>query len=77
MCSGRERPGRQRALHLGPPSHRTIPPEAWEALDSQVHAAYEQMATITTVPTWARLIDFQTTTPRVVEELARQRNPAR
>jgi hypothetical protein len=29
------------------------------------------------IPEWVRLTDFETTTPRAVEELAWQRNPAR
>jgi hypothetical protein len=58
-------------------SHRTMPPEAWEAFDTQVRALYEQMVAITVTPQWARLLDFETTAPRAVEELLRQRNPAR
>jgi hypothetical protein len=58
-------------------SHRTMPPQAWEAFDAQVRALYEQMVAITVTPAWARLLDFETTAPRAVEELARQRNSAR
>jgi hypothetical protein len=55
-------------------SHRTMPPQAWDGFDSQVRALYEQMIAITITPQWARLLDFETTAPRAVEKLARERN---
>jgi hypothetical protein len=57
-------------------SHRTMPPPAWEEFDQQVRGLYEQMVAITITPEWARLLDFETTAPRAVEKLLRQRNPA-
>jgi hypothetical protein len=56
-------------------SHRTMPPEEWDAFDAQVRALYERMVTITVTPEWARLIDFEATMPRAVEKLIRERNP--
>ena len=58
-------------------SHRTMPPQTWEAFDAQVRALYEQMVAITVTLEWARLLDFETTAPRAVEELVRQRNAGR
>ena len=52
-------------------SHRTMPPQGWEDFDGQVRALYERMVAIVVTPAWARLIDFETTVPRAVEEVAR------
>jgi len=43
---------------------------AWEA---EVHSLYEGMVRIVVTPTWAKLIDFETTLPSAVEELYRRR----
>jgi hypothetical protein len=53
-----------------------MPQEAWEGFETQVRALYEQMVTITVIPEWARLLDFETTAPRAVEKLLRERNAA-
>ncbi len=42
----------------------------WEA---GVHALYDGMVRIVVTPTWAKLIDFETTLPSAVEELIQQR----
>ena len=42
----------------------------WEA---EVRSLYDGMVRIIVVPTWAKLIDFDTTLPSAVEELVRQR----
>ena len=42
----------------------------WEA---EVRSLYDGMVRITVIPTWAKLIDFETTLPSAVEELIRQR----
>jgi pyridoxamine 5'-phosphate oxidase-like protein len=57
-------------------SHRTMPPQGWEAFDAQVRALYEHMVAITITPEWARLLDFETTAPRAVERLVREREPS-
>jgi Pyridoxamine 5'-phosphate oxidase len=43
----------------------------WEA---SVRALYDGMVRIVVTPTWAKLIDFETTLPTAVEELIRQRD---
>jgi hypothetical protein len=58
-------------------SHRTMPPQAWDGFDAQVRALYKQMIAVTIRPQWARLLDFETTAPRAVEKLARERNSGR
>lgn len=42
----------------------------WEA---EVRSLYDGMVRIVITPTWAKLIDFETTLPSAVEELIRQR----
>jgi hypothetical protein len=42
----------------------------WEA---EVRSLYDGMVRIVMTPTWAKLIDFETTLPSAVEELVRQR----
>ena len=43
----------------------------WEA---EVRSVYDGMVRIVVTPTWAKLIDFETTLPSAVEELLRQRD---
>jgi hypothetical protein len=43
----------------------------WEA---GVRSLYDGMVRIVVTPTWAKLIDFETTLPSAVEELIRQRD---
>jgi hypothetical protein len=43
----------------------------WEA---EVRSLYDGMVRIVVAPTWAKLIDFETTLPSAVAELARQRD---
>jgi hypothetical protein len=38
-----------------------------------VNAGYDGMVRIVVTPTWAKLIDFETTLPSAVEELVKQR----
>jgi hypothetical protein len=42
----------------------------WEA---EVRSLYDGMVRVVVTPTWAKLIDFETTLPSAVEELIRQR----
>ena len=46
----------------------------WEA---EVRSLYDGMVRIVVTPTWAKLIDFETTLPSAVEELAQQREARR
>ncbi|WP_030721629.1 pyridoxamine 5'-phosphate oxidase family protein [Streptomyces sp. NRRL F-2580] len=43
----------------------------WE---SEIRSLYDGMVRIVVTPTWAKLIDFETTLPSAVEELVRQRD---
>jgi hypothetical protein len=48
-------------------------PEQRATWESEVHSLYDGMVRIVVSPTWAKLIDFETTLPSAVEELIRQR----
>ena len=43
----------------------------WEA---EIRSLYDGMVRIVVTPTWAKLIDFETTLPSAIEELVRQRD---
>jgi hypothetical protein len=53
-------------------AHR-MTPEQYTEWEAEVRALYDGMVRIVVTPTWAKLIDFETTLPSAVEELARQR----
>ncbi|SEC82558.1 Pyridoxamine 5'-phosphate oxidase [Amycolatopsis tolypomycina] len=48
-------------------------PEQRVEWEREVRSLYDGMVRIVVTPTWAKLIDFETTLPSAVEELARQR----
>jgi hypothetical protein len=52
-------------------SRRRIPTEAWDGWLQGQHALYHQMALITIEPTWAKLIDFETTIPQAEANMLR------
>ncbi len=54
-------------------SKKVVPPEQFEAFETEVRSLYKQMARIAVTPEWAKLIDFQRTLPSAVEELIRER----
>jgi hypothetical protein len=57
-------------------SRKVIPAEHFEGWEQGVRALYDQMALITIEPDWAKLLDFETTLPKAVEELVRARQGA-
>jgi uncharacterized pyridoxamine 5'-phosphate oxidase family protein len=52
----------------------TMTPEQREGWEAEVRSVYDGMVRIVVTPTWAKLIDFETTLPSAVEELVRQRD---
>jgi hypothetical protein len=48
-------------------------PEQRVEWEREVRSLYDGMVRIVITPTWAKLIDFETTLPSAVEELAKQR----
>ena len=55
-------------------SKKYIPEEQWQAFEVEVRKLYKQMARITIVPDWAKLLDFETRLPIAVEQIAAQRS---
>jgi hypothetical protein len=55
-------------------SKKAVPAEGMEAFEQQVRGLYKQMVRISIEPTWAKLLDFETTLPSAVEELIRQQS---
>ncbi|MBT2478972.1 pyridoxamine 5'-phosphate oxidase family protein [Streptomyces sp. ISL-94] len=53
-------------------SYRMTPEQRVE-WETEVRSLYDGMVRIVVTPTWAKLIDFETTLPSAVEELVRQR----
>ena len=45
----------------------------WEA---GVKGLYDQMVVITVTPTWVKLLDFETTIPKSVEDLVKEKYPS-
>jgi hypothetical protein len=58
-------------------ARKVTPAEHFEGWEQGVRALYDQMVVITIEPDWAKLLDFETTLPKAVEDLlrARQGNP--
>jgi nitroimidazol reductase NimA-like FMN-containing flavoprotein (pyridoxamine 5'-phosphate oxidase superfamily) len=54
-------------------SRKVTPAEVFPEWEVGVHALYDEMVRITIEPDWARLLDFETTLPRAVEDLLRAR----
>ncbi|MFE1415531.1 pyridoxamine 5'-phosphate oxidase family protein [Streptomyces sp. NPDC058746] len=51
-----------------------MPPEQRVEWEAEVRSLYREMVRIVVTPTWAKLIDFETTLPSAVEELLRERD---
>lgn len=52
-------------------SRKIVAPEQFADWEAGVRELYERMTMITIVPTWAKLLDFETTIPKSVEDLIR------
>ena len=52
---------------------KTIPEAAFAEWEAGVRALYDRMVCITIEPDWAKLLDFETTIPKAVEDLVRAR----
>ncbi|MGW2216848.1 pyridoxamine 5'-phosphate oxidase family protein [Nonomuraea sp. NPDC001684] len=62
------------AEYLRAPSTYEITPEQRAGWEAEARSLYHDgMVRIVVTPTWAKLIDFETTLPSAVEELIRQR----
>jgi hypothetical protein len=61
------------AEYLQANSTYAMTPEQRVEWEAEVRSLYDRMVRIVVTPTWAKLIDFETTLPSAVEELVRQR----
>jgi Pyridoxamine 5'-phosphate oxidase len=52
-------------------SRKIVPSDQFDEWETGVRALYEQMVCITIEPDWAKLLDFETTIPKAVEDLVR------
>jgi general stress protein 26 len=52
-------------------ARKVTPAEHFEAWEQGVRALYDQMVLITVAPDWAKLLDFETTLPKAVEDILR------
>ncbi len=52
-------------------SRKVTPTEEFVGWEVGVRALYDEMVRITSEPDWAKLLDFETTIPKAVEDLAR------
>jgi len=52
-------------------SRKLVPAEQFDGWEAGVRALYQQMVRITIDPDWAKLLDFDTTIPKAVEDLVR------
>ncbi|MFB7586349.1 pyridoxamine 5'-phosphate oxidase family protein [Streptomyces sp. NPDC056169] len=52
----------------------TMTPEQRVEWEAEVRSLYDGMVRIVVTPTWAKMIDFETTLPTAVEELIRRRD---
>jgi hypothetical protein len=57
-------------------SRKVLEPDQFADWESGVRALYDQMVRITIEPDWAKLLDFETTIPKAVEDLVRARQGA-
>jgi len=58
-------------------ARKVIPAEHFEGWEQGVRALYDQMVLITVEPDRAKLLDFETTIPKAVEDLVRARQGVR
>lgn len=56
-------------------SRKTGEPAEWAAFEQQVRGLYDRMARVVIEPRWAKLIDFETTLPRAVQQIVQQKQP--
>jgi Pyridoxamine 5'-phosphate oxidase len=54
--------------------HKVMTDEQYPQWVAGVQALYEDMVVITITPTWAKLLDFETTIPKAVEDLIKEKS---
>ncbi|WP_433160488.1 pyridoxamine 5'-phosphate oxidase family protein [Kribbella sp. CA-247076] len=54
--------------------HKVMTDEQYPDWEAGVKALYSEMVVITITPTWTKLLDFETTIPKAVEDLIQQKS---
>jgi pyridoxamine 5'-phosphate oxidase-like protein len=54
--------------------HKVMTDEQYPEWEAGVKGLYDEMAVITITPTWAKLLDFETTIPKSVEDLIKEKS---
>jgi Pyridoxamine 5'-phosphate oxidase len=54
--------------------HKVMTDDQYPEWEAGVKGLYDEMAVITITPTWAKLLDFETTLPKAVEELIKEKS---
>jgi hypothetical protein len=54
--------------------HKVMTDEQYPEWAEGVKGLYDQMVLITIIPTWAKLLDFETTIPKAVEDLIKEKS---
>jgi hypothetical protein len=54
--------------------HKVMTDEQYSGWEAGVKGLYDEMAVITVTPTWAKLLDFETTIPKSVEDLIKEKS---
>ena len=55
-------------------ARKSLGTQQFQAFEAEVRSLYKQMARISIVPEWVKLLDFETRLPSAVEKLARERD---
>jgi hypothetical protein len=58
-------------------SRKLVPPAEFEGWEAGVRGLYDRMVRITIEPDWAKLLDFETTIPKAVEDLVHAKTAQR
>jgi nitroimidazol reductase NimA-like FMN-containing flavoprotein (pyridoxamine 5'-phosphate oxidase superfamily) len=54
--------------------HKVMTDEQYPEWEAGVNALYDEMVVVTVTPTWAKLLDFETTIPKAVEDLIMEKS---
>ena len=54
--------------------HKVMTDEQYPDWEAGVKGLYDEMVVITVTPTWAKLLDFETTIPKSVEDLIKEKS---
>lgn len=54
--------------------HKVMTDDQYPEWEAGVKGLYDEMAVLTITPTWAKLLDFETTIPKAVEDLIKEKS---